>query len=77
MENELKIFSKPVIGWKLECESDSSSDKYLTRKEAYDMIFEKKLNTQSDNLGSTMFYGPLFVSILASIMLLMSLIVAV
>ena len=40
------------------------------------MIFEKKLNTQSENLGSTMFYGPLFVSILASIMLLMSLIVA-
>ena len=66
-----------MIGWSLECESDTTSDKYLTRIDAYDMIFEKKLNTQSENLGSTMFYGPLFVSILAAIMLLMSLIVAV
>ena len=66
-----------MIGWSLECERDATSDKFLTRKDAYDMIFEKKLNTQSDNLGSTMFYGPLFISILASIMILMSLIVAV
>ena len=34
------------------------------------------LNTQSDNLRVTMFYGPLFVSILAGIMLAMSMIVA-
>ena len=74
-KNQLKLFQKPVIKWNLECES-SGSPNYLTRKEVYEMIFEKKLNTQSDNLGSTMFYGPLFVSILAGIMLLMSLIVA-
>ena len=40
------------------------------------MMFKKQLNTQSDNLRSTMFYGPLFVSLLAGIMLLMSLIIA-
>jgi len=40
------------------------------------MMFKKMLNTQSDNLRATMFYGPLFVSILAGIMLLMSLIIA-
>mmetsp|Transcript_11615 Transcript_11615/g.15743 ORF Transcript_11615/g.15743 Transcript_11615/m.15743 type:complete len:125 (+) Transcript_11615:1066-1440(+) len=39
-------------------------------------MFKKMLNTQSDNLRVTMFYGPLFVSILAGIMLLMSLIIA-
>ncbi len=40
------------------------------------MMFKKQLNTQSDNLRSTMLYGPLFVLLLAGIMLLMSLIIA-
>ena len=39
-------------------------------------MFKKTLNTQSNNLRDTMFYGPLFVAILASVMLLMSLIIA-
>lgn len=39
-------------------------------------MFKKTLNTQSENLRKTMFYGPLFVSILAGIMILMSLIIA-
>ena len=43
--NELKLFQKPAIGWKIECESNSASSNYLTRQEAYEMIFEKKLNT--------------------------------
>jgi len=40
------------------------------------MMFKKQLNTQSDNLRSTMFYGPLFISLLSGIMLLMALIIA-
>ncbi len=40
------------------------------------MMFKKQLNTQSENLRSTMLYGPLFVLLLAGIMLLMSLIIA-
>lgn len=40
------------------------------------MMYKKLLNTQSSNLKQTMFYGPLFVGILASIMILMSLVVA-
>ena len=40
------------------------------------MMFMKMLNTQSDNLRSTMFYGPLFVSILSGVMILMAFIIA-
>ena len=39
-------------------------------------MFMKTLNTQSDNLRQTMFYGPLFVSILAGVMILMAFIIA-
>ena len=72
----LGLYGRPVIGWKLSCESSPNADENFTRQQAYDLMFKKTLNTQSDNLRSTMLYGPLFVSILASIMLLMSLIIA-
>lgn len=74
--NKLKLYQKPTIGWKLSCESSVDSGDNFTRQEAFDMMFEKTLNTQSDNLRSTMFYGPLFVAILAGIMILMSLVIA-
>ena len=74
--NELGLYGRSVIGWKLECESDVNEGNHFSRQEAYEMIFKKKLNTQSDNLRGTMFYGPLFVSILAGIMLLMAILVA-
>lgn len=65
-----------MIGWKLECESSQNPEENFTRQNAFDLMFKKQLNTQSLNLRTTMFYGPLFVSILAGIMLLMSLMIA-
>jgi len=72
----LNLFQRQTIGWKLECESDADESKHFSRQDAYDLMFKKTLNTQSENLRKTMFYGPLFVSILAGIMILMSCIVA-
>ena len=74
--NELSLYEKPVVGWKLSCEDSVNSEDNFTRQDAFDIMFMKMLNTQSDNLRVTMFYGPLFVAILAGIMLLMSLIIA-
>ena len=75
--NTLELYASSAVGWKLACEDDPSTKKHFSRKDAYDLMFKKTLNTQSENLRSTMFYGPLFVSILAGIMILMALIIAI
>ena len=70
----MKLYQKSVPGWLLECETRSDSP--LTRKEAYDMMYMKTLNTQSDNMRSHIFFGPLFVAVLAASMMLMGIVVA-
>ena len=75
-DNVLRLYQRPVTSWKLECESDPDVTKHFTRQDAYDMMFKKTLNTQSGTLRDTMFYGPLFVSVLAGVMLLMAIVVA-
>ena len=40
------------------------------------MMYMKTLNTQSDNMRSHIFFGPLFVAVLAASMMLMGIVVA-
>ena len=43
--NELSIYQKSVIGWKLSCEASNDSSQNFSRLDAYDLIYKKKLNT--------------------------------
>ena len=72
----MRIYQKPVISWKLECESSPDESDHFSRKEAYDLMYKKTLNTQAANLRPTMFYGPLGIQILSGITLLMAVVIA-
>ena len=43
--NELNVYQKPVVGWKLSCEESQNDDDNFTRQDAYDLMFKKMLNT--------------------------------
>ena len=64
-----------MISWKLECEASPDDGQNFSRQDAYDMMHKKTLNTQSENLRPTMFYGPLGIQILSGISLLMALVI--
>jgi len=71
------MYQKPVISWKLECESSLDDGERFSRQEAYDLMHKKTLNTQAANLRPTMFYGPLGIQILAGIILLMAIVITI
>lgn len=72
----MRIYQRPVISWKLECESSPNESDHFSRKDAYDLMYKKTLNTQAANLRPTLFYGPLGMQVLAGITLLMTIVVA-
>ena len=74
--NRMRLYQKPVISWKLECESSPDESAHFTRQEAYDLMYKKTLNTQAANLKPTMFYGPLGIQIISGIMILMAIVIA-
>lgn len=71
------MYQKPVISWKLECESSPDEGSSFSRQEAYDLMHKKTLNTQAANLRPTMFYGPLGIQILSGIILLMAVVITI
>lgn len=72
----MRIYQRPVISWKLECESSPNDSDNFSRQDAYDLMYKKTLNTQAANLRPTLFYGPLGMQVLSGITLLMVIVVA-
>ena len=76
-KNVLKLYKKPMIQWKLECESSPDSSERFSRSDAYDALYNKELNRLAPQMFEAMRYGPLGLAILSVIMILMAVTISI